>query len=241
MQVVLLRVAADMGCGGIYGPLFEDGTFEFVPIPDRFRKRGVDVRTYGTTKGTKGIPLIDYFPERMRLKYKDQPIHFDPEFDSFTYGDPTPLKARLRTLKTGDLVVFYAGLTGWDFNCAPALYILGFFSVLRAGLATEFTQAELRKYFRNNFHVRHSLVFQDQRDRLVLVKGEPTESRLLKKAVSISRLGRDRNGNPLHTLSTGAQQIFGHFDGRIGIQRSSPRWVQPNFVNKAAAFLGSLA
>jgi hypothetical protein len=217
MQIVLVRVGADTGSGGIHSPLFRDGTFEYVPIPDRFRKKGVDLRTYGTTKGSKGIPLIGYFPERLRQKYRDQPIHFDPEFDSFTYGDPTSLKARLRLLAKGDLLVFYAGLKGWDFNCDPALYTIGFFSVLRAGFATDFSQAELRKAFRNNFHVRHEAVFKDQRDRLVLIKGDPMKSRLLQKATLISRLGNDRNGRPLHTLSPDAQQIFGHFDGRIGI------------------------
>jgi hypothetical protein len=33
-QVVLLRVGVDAGCGGIQGPLFADGTFDFVCIPD---------------------------------------------------------------------------------------------------------------------------------------------------------------------------------------------------------------
>jgi hypothetical protein len=32
-KAVLLRVGVDAGCGGIQGPLFEDGSFEFVCIP----------------------------------------------------------------------------------------------------------------------------------------------------------------------------------------------------------------
>jgi hypothetical protein len=42
MQVVLLRVGIDSGCGGIQGPLFEDGSFDFVCIPDN---KGVSVHT----------------------------------------------------------------------------------------------------------------------------------------------------------------------------------------------------
>jgi hypothetical protein len=34
MNVVLLRVGVDEGAGGIQGPLLEDGTFEYIPIPD---------------------------------------------------------------------------------------------------------------------------------------------------------------------------------------------------------------
>ena len=98
MQVVLIRVGIDTGAGGIHGPLFADGSFEYIPIPDKFGGAGVDSRTYGTTLGRKGRPLVDYFPTRLRAKYKDQPIHFDPEFESFTYGDPSQLKSRLRLL-----------------------------------------------------------------------------------------------------------------------------------------------
>lgn len=67
--------------------------------------------------------------------------------------------------------MFYAGLKGWDFGCPPALYIIGFFEVARAGLATSFTRTELAGMFQDNFHVMHGAVFEDQKDRLVLVKG----------------------------------------------------------------------
>ena len=51
MQVVLLRVGIDTGSGSALGPLFKDGSFEYVPIPDRFNGCGVDERTYGNTPG----------------------------------------------------------------------------------------------------------------------------------------------------------------------------------------------
>jgi hypothetical protein len=41
-QVVLLRVGIDAGYGGIQGSLMNDGTFEFICIPDR---KGVSVHT----------------------------------------------------------------------------------------------------------------------------------------------------------------------------------------------------
>ena len=121
MRVVLIRVGVDTGAGGIHSPLFSDGTFEAIPIPDRFRLEGIDSRTYGTTPGRTDTPLINYFPARLRVKYQDQPIHFDPEFESFTYGDPSTLKSRLKNLTEGDILVFYAGLEGWDFHCDPSL------------------------------------------------------------------------------------------------------------------------
>jgi hypothetical protein len=239
MQVVLLRVGIDTGSGGIHGPLFADGSFEYLPIPDRFGTKGVDKRTYGNTLGKSGQRLADYFPAGRREKVFNQSLHFDPEFEAFTYGDPTTPKRSLRQLSDGDLLVFYMGLQGWDFGCPPALHITGFFEVARAGLATSFTKAEIAQMFQSNFHVMHKSVFKDQKERLFLVKGN-SNSRLLKKAVKISSLGTDKNGRPLHRLAPEMQAVFGGFAGNTSIQRSPPRWVSPEFTDRAAKFVLAL-
>ncbi len=82
----------------------------------------------------------------------------------------------------------------------------------------------------------HSNVFENQKDRLVLVKGN-ANSRLLKKAVKISSVGTDRNGRPLHRLAPEMQEVFGGFAGNTSIQRSPPRWVAPEFAQCAAQFI----
>jgi hypothetical protein len=123
-RVVLLRV--DTGSGGIHGPLFADGSFDYIPIPDRFGGKGVDSRTYGNTRCREGRSLVDYFGSPQG-KVLSQSIHFDPEFLTYTYGDPTPPKASLRKLGPGDLLVFYVGLKGWDDDRPAALYIIGYF------------------------------------------------------------------------------------------------------------------
>jgi hypothetical protein len=239
MQVVLLRVGIDTGSGGIHGPLFSDGSFEYIPIPDCYGGKGVDNRTYGNTRGAAGRLLADYFPANYRQKVLNQPVHFDPEFETFTYGDPTRPKSSLRQLSEGSLLVFYAGLKGWNFDCPPALYIIGWFEVARAGLATAFSQTELAGMFQNNFHVMHRDVFKDQKDRLVLVKGS-ANSRLLKKAFKISYVGADKNGRPLHRLAPEMQAVFGGFGGNTSIQRSPPRRVAPEFTKGAAQFISTL-
>jgi hypothetical protein len=239
MRVVLLRVGIDSGSGGIQGPLFEDRSFELIPIPDGFGGLGVNPKTYGNTHGRKGRLLIEYFPDRLRKKMSARPVHDDPEFDSFTYGDPTFPKRGLRKLEKGDLLVFYVGLEGWNIDQPPALYIVGYFEVEVAGLAKDFGSRGLRSLFAKNFHVRHRRVFEDQRQRLVLVKGGKG-SRLLKNAKLISSLGRDRNGKPIKVLSPAMRKIFGEFHGRVSIQRSPPRWVEPAFVKRAAEFVSRL-
>jgi hypothetical protein len=236
MQLVLLRVGIDSGRGGIQGPLFEDGSFEFIPIDDR---RGDSQQTYGNTKGIHGRKLIDYFPDRLRDKLREQTIHFDPEFKTFTYGDPTAPKRGLLRLKPGSLLVFYAGLEKWPELTNAGLYIIAYFEVAKVGLATDFSEVELEKEFGENFHVRHERVLERQKAKLVLVKGGKG-SRFLKKARLISSMGEDKSGKPLKVLSPPMRKIFSNFDGHVSIQRSPPRWVRPGFVEIAAEFVRSL-
>jgi Nucleotide modification associated domain 3 len=235
-QVVLLRVGIDSGRGGIQGPLLKDGSFEFIPIDDR---RGDSQQTYGNTRGVHGRRLIEYFPERLRDRLLDQPIHFDPEFKTFTYGDPTVSKRGLLRLQPGSLLVFYAGLEKWPEKTDAGLYIIAYFEVTKVGLATGFSQTELEKEFGENFHVHHKNVLERQKSKLVLVKGGKG-SRLLKKAQLISSIGQDRNGQPLKVLAPAMRKIFGDFDGHVSIQRSPPRWVKPAFVERAVEFVRSL-
>jgi hypothetical protein len=241
-QVVLLRVGVDAACGGIQGPLFKDGTFDFICIPDNKR---VSVHTYGNMVGRNGKPLVCYFAESRRKVMAEQHVHVDPEWETFTYGDPTPPKRSLRNLNPGDFLVFYCGLQKWDADGGwnrehpPALYLAGFFEVALAGMAGDFDRRMLKTEFGKNFHVRYQTVFEKQKDDLVLVRGGPG-SRLLRRAHQISSVGKDRAGKPLKVLSSAIQKVFGGFGGHVSIQRSPPRWVEPEFVDKAVGYLEDL-
>lgn len=169
----------------------------------------------------------------------NQPMHVDPEFATFTYGDPTGPKAGLRHLQPGDMLIFYCGLRGWGFESDPALYLAAHFEVEAAGRVGDFHGDELARLFGENFHVRHRSVFDQQRDRLVLVKGTQN-SRLLTRAVRMSAVGRDRRGRPLHVLSPEMRTIFGTFGGKLSFQRSPTRWVESSFTSRAAEFMRSL-
>jgi hypothetical protein len=236
MKIALLRVGIDSGSGGMDGPLFADGTFEYVPIPD---STGLDKRTYGNHLTRTGHPLSDFFPPSRQTAMRSQSMHLDPEFTSFTYGDPTSPKAGLRHLAAGDLLVFYAGLRGYGCDLPQGLYLIGYFEIAFAGIAREMAEEQVSAC-RENFHVRHETVFRQQRDRLVLVKGG-FGSRLLTKAVKISVVGQDRAGESLKILSPEMQQIFGGFDGKLSFQRSPTRWVSNEYVSGAASFVRGLA
>ena len=236
MKVALLRIGIDTGSGGIHAPHFQDGTYEYIPIPDGDMK---DKRTYGNTSGRYGRKLISYFPDSRQANMANQSIHFDPEFSTFTYGDPTSPKAGLRCLQPGDLLVFYCGLQGRDFPSQPALYIIGYFEILTAGKANNFSSQEIQTLFGENYHVKHREIYERQKEKLVLVKGSPS-SRLLPKATCISEIGYDRSGRPLKVLSAEMQKIFGGFGGKISIQRSPTRWVHEAYIANAAEFVRSL-
>jgi hypothetical protein len=233
MQVVLLRVGIDTGSGGIHGPLFKDRSFEFLWIPDKYN---VEHRTYESVTGRHGRKLIEYFPQCKQQKMEKCPVHADPEFETFTYGDPTKPKAGLRRLKPGDYLAFYCGLKGWGWECDPSLYLIGYFHVQLAGVATDFDEQEIKRSFAANAHVKHQDLFLEQKNRLVLVKGFK-DSCFLLKAVQISEVGYDCSGNPVPVLSQKMRAIFGNFGGRVCIKRSPPRWVEAEFTEKAATFL----
>jgi hypothetical protein len=236
MKVAMVRVGIDTGSGGAHGPLFRDGSFEFIPIPDDF---GIDNRTYSNTSGRRRNKLVEFLPRSLQARMANQSMHVDPEFSTFTYGDPTRPKAGLRHLQAEDMLVFYCGLQGWDFESLPALYLIGYFEVKAAGKAEDFSEWELRTLFGENFHVRHLDVLKRQKDSLVLVKGS-AKSRLLNKAVLLSTTGQDRLGKPLKILSPDMREVFGSFGGKLSIQRSPTRWVEPSFTRGAAQFMRSL-
>ena len=89
MNIAMFRVGIDTGSGGIHGPIFINGEFEFIPIMGEDNKY-----TYGNMDGRYKRKLIDYFPKTMQKTMHDTQIHYDPEFETFTYGDPNKGKQK---------------------------------------------------------------------------------------------------------------------------------------------------
>lgn len=88
-------------------PLFPDGTFEFVPIPEDIELAGPSIVRYRDLRShnAAGSDLTDHIPSRLW----DWAAHSDPEFETFTYGDnceKSPRAASLKQLERGDLLFF---------------------------------------------------------------------------------------------------------------------------------------
>ncbi len=185
-RAVAINVAANTNQPGVRGPIFSDGRFEYVPIPES-EPTDCSVPTYAD------LELSVELPEGA----KELPVHLDPEFaeypccERYTYGDPFGVKARpLLELEQGDYVFFYATLSAVGESkrewIAPdwGTYIIGQFRLASAPISgAEFPGLEdgRRKIFENNAHVK-----REEFDAEVLLEGADGESGLLERAVPLS-------------------------------------------------------
>ncbi len=97
------------------GPVFPNGRFEFLPIPESPDLPGPLAVRYGDLRSfyDPDQSLAAYFPERVRALA----THNDPEFETFTYGDNCEANARAAGLKSagpGDYLVFLVRLAEWS-------------------------------------------------------------------------------------------------------------------------------
>jgi hypothetical protein len=180
-KILLLRVGIDKGCGGTLGPIFPDGMFEYVSIPESPQRVTTRSLYYRDLPARCGGSLAQYVPHRLR----NSAAHYDPEFETFTYGDPTRNKrGQLLRLEYGDLLVFYAGLRPEGFQDVNRLYVIGYFtveSVVSMEANAPWPPTNFR-HLQSNAHLR-----RDRLDSgLVVVRGNTHASKLLKRAIPIS-------------------------------------------------------
>lgn len=174
----------------LMSPLAANGSFTLVPIPEENRLTGPSLVRYGD------VPRLRHIvPER----YWDRATHYDPEFETFTYGDNcgwAPRAAALKACRPGDWIFFIARLVG---ATGPLFAIVG-------GLHVEAILKDVRKRpeegalrrFGANAHVRRGLADERYWDGFWVFAGGPA-SHLFDRAVVIGRaeaelLFRDRTG-----------------------------------------------
>jgi hypothetical protein len=120
-RAVAVNVAANTNQPGFRGPVYPDGSFAYVPIPET-------AMTLPRERFPVDEPLPTYadldVPFAVPTDLRDTPVHLDPEFPGVhgrshaTYGDPHGVKAkRIAGLEPGDWLFFYATLSlrphGW--------------------------------------------------------------------------------------------------------------------------------
>jgi hypothetical protein len=169
-------------------PLNGDGSFTLVSIPEERQLEGL-VR-YGD---------VPHLRAAVRERYWPMATHYDPEFETLTYGDNcgwAPRAAALKTCRPGDYIFFIARLVG---SGGPAFALVGCLcvdAVLRDVRRRPSASAMVR--FGANAHVRRALVDDSYWDGFWVFAGGP-DSRLFPRAVVVGReeaelLFRDRSG-----------------------------------------------
>lgn len=215
MKALLLRVGIDKGYGAL-SPVFSDMTYEYIPIYLRNKKEieQNEKRTYSTLKGSRNKYLSEY----LQSKHRDKIVHLDPEFDTFTYGDPSIIKrAALLKLEKKDLLIFYLGgkkqinKSLSEIGC----FLFGFFEidfVVNWNETSEKEKKEIEKKFRNNAHI----ISSKSKNNLVMVKGN-SNSKLLKNCIQISQINSPIKNPPYITIP--------HFQSKYGIRKNIVRAV----------------
>ena len=203
MKAMLLRVGIDKGTDGALAPIFSNGSFEYIPLSEKNSKT-IEKKTFETTLGNTGIPFSKYLPE----KIKKRKLHLDPEFVTFTYGDQTSKRNYLLKLERNDYLVFYAGLTPYDNNVyEEALYIIGYLKVEEVIDFDKLNHNELMqsiKLYKNNSHIK-SQGFE----KLVIIKGYDKTSKLLDKAILLSKRKLNKIGRNYHAVSPEMENLLG--------------------------------
>ena len=173
------------------GPLFPNGTFEFLPIPEDTDLEGPHAVRFMdlTSHYDSARDLRDYLPQRLWWR----PAHYDPEFETFTYGDnceTSPRAASLKGLEKGDLLFFLTRLQRWERGRETGehgFYLVGFLEIeawLRDVRKRPLSEAMRR--FGANAHVRRGLCDPELWDGF-WVFGGSSHSRRFERAVPLTR------------------------------------------------------
>lgn len=202
-RAFLINVGVNASHGDLRSPLYDDGTFTFVPIPEGPQYGAFDC-----------LPRYrDILPPRalacVPTTYHECRVHADPEFETFTYGDHPETSRKAAVLKkvmAGDHMLFLARFVRWHGDSLrwdeAGFYIIGYLVLEEVvwDVRTATPKDEVQT-MRRNAHVR----------RLDTAAGEPgtavfrgsSQSRLLTTPLRFDRELADRvmraaNGQPWH-------------------------------------------
>ena len=191
-QALLLRVGVDSASGRAHGPLFADGRFEYVPIPESTDEPTAESDTYADLKGRTGGALAAHVTH-----LAPRTPHHDPEFLTHTYGDPSRLKrSQLSGLDPGDLLVFYGGLqpSGHESRGAnsPRLYAIGYLTVASTRDLEAMADDEREEFVESHPHNAHckrlrAAPYRRSDHFPVVVFGDPTKSGLFTRPRPLAR------------------------------------------------------
>ena len=197
MRIYLANIGANSSHRQIVSPLFPDGTFELLPIPEGDRTLDDsphavhyrDLRSYYNS----GDGLLHY----VHKDFRNTACHNDPDFTTFTYGDngTNGRSSALAQLSGGDVLLFLARLEKFvegNRTQKSGFYLVGGLRVDHANFITPNSVG--RERFVNNAHVVRG-------DGQFLGVAGSRQSRRFERAIPITRgicdaVFRDKDGSP---------------------------------------------
>ncbi|PSP78102.1 hypothetical protein BRC81_08630 [Halobacteriales archaeon QS_1_68_20] len=204
---VAINVGANTSLPGLRGPIYPDGRFTYLPIPER-EPTAEPVPTYADLAAELDLPFP--IPEDLA----DRQVHLDPSFreyplcESTTYGDEHGVKAGpISELAAGDYLLFYATLSTVETSdrewITPdwGVYLIGAIRLADDPVTGEqyrdLPPAERERYA-DNAHCKRETF-----DARVLVRGDPADSGLFERAVPLSAPDGGATANPVVTELAG--------------------------------------
>ena len=187
-RIFIINVGANTS-NALQSPLFEDGRFELVPIPEDGSKRSKSLLRYADLRqfNAPSEPLLALFPD-LPVNPEER-AHNDPEFDTLTYGDNIRLKSNLRRLKEGDLLFFLARLVPYDgqrFNRREAIFALVGYLEIAERIDRPDDLLFASPAFSHNAHVRRWMAAPSSFEGYAVFKGS-AKSRRFRYAVPFNR------------------------------------------------------
>jgi hypothetical protein len=217
VNALLCRVGADQSVGGgsWNGPIdAQSGNFVYVSIPERRPILAGLEKPYSAL-----APVLSTFGTSLPLHLHAQHMHLDPDFDHLTYGDQGERAKQLRgNLSSGDLLVFYAGLSDARTKARLVYAIIGVFVVEEIVFAVDVSSTARG----NNAHSRRVLPSGAQD---LIVRARPGVSGRLQRCLPIGEW-RDR----AYRVRCDLLEEWGGLSVKNGyLQRSArlPRFLNP--------------
>jgi hypothetical protein len=147
-QVAIINVGMSTA-DGIPGPLFKDGIFRFIPIPD------------GSL--SERLPTYEEMGLGAWVSHPQWKVHNDPEFETMTFGDYKLKNGELNIrvanalkLRPDDFLFFFSSLSTEEHRKkrkTTGMFLIGYFEIERI---IPYDEAKDSPLTRNNAHIRRT-------------------------------------------------------------------------------------
>jgi hypothetical protein len=235
-RVLLIGIGADGTNTKPLPPIYDDGTFEYVPIPET-QTETAEPKNYDNWEFTyQDTTAASYFRRIRPSKdngwigddnFSEHPFHRDPNLESLTFGDKKGSNGTggdLEKLQQGDILGFYAGLQG---RGRKHRYIIGYFTVSEVTdldqHPSEHRDNLLNEHPDNAHSMRYRGEGQLKHSDVVIVDGK-SPGGLLAEALQISSF--DRFGSSQYYLKDEfAEQFNVRNHSSMGTEKEQKEWL----------------